>query len=87
MLFRSVSHNAVFDYGFLRAACERSGLPLFSTRCIDTLNLARRKLRSVDDFKLITLAKYFGVSTQGSHWSDPDCLMTKLVCEKLIEMM
>lgn len=81
-----VSHNASFDFGFLRAACERCGLPLFANRCVDTLKLARRLVDDVDDYKLTTLTERFGIRMDRAHRSEADCLATKLLYEKLMEL-
>ena len=81
-----VSHNADFDYGFLRAACENCGLPLFSNKCIDTLALARRLVDNVQNYKLTTLLKYFGIESDSAHRSMEDCCHTKQLYEKLIEI-
>jgi len=81
-----ISHNADFDYGFLRAACEICSLPLFSNQCIDTLALARRLLDDLDDYNLTTILNHFGIEGSQTHLSAEGCLATKLVYEKLIEM-
>ncbi|MBS3976181.1 MAG: type I-E CRISPR-associated endoribonuclease Cas2 [Syntrophomonadaceae bacterium] len=81
-----VSHNANFDCGFLRAACESCGLPLFSNQYIDTLALARRLVDDVDNYKLATLLGHFGIEKSGMHRSIEDCLFTKKLYEKLIEI-
>jgi CRISPR-associated protein Cas2 len=81
-----ISHNADFDYGFLRAACERCGLPLFSNQCIDTLALARRLVENMKNYKLSTLLNYFEIEVSGMHRSKDDCLSTKKLYEKLIEI-
>lgn len=81
-----VSHNADFDYEFLRAACEGCGLPLFSNQCVDTLALARHLVEDVKDYKLATLLDYFGMEVNRTHRSENDCLATKQLYEKLIEM-
>lgn len=81
-----ISHNASFDFGFLRSACERCGLPLFSNKCIDTLSLARRLVDDVANYKLVTLIEYFGIKVDGVHRSEDDCLATKQLYEKLIEL-
>lgn len=81
-----VSHNAEFDYQFLRSACEQCNLPLFSNPCIDTLALARRLLNDVKNYKLATLIEYFGIQASCIHRSTDDCLTTKQIYEKLIEL-
>ena len=80
-----VSHNPSFDYGFLREYCKRFSLPLLSNRCIDTIALARRQVRDVSNYKLTTLAEYFGISIESSHRCVADCKMTKFIYEKLID--
>lgn len=82
----AISHNAEFDYGFLRAACENCGLPLFSNQCIDTLALARRYVENIENYKLETLLNHFGIEVSGVHRSTEDCLSTKHLYEKLIEI-
>jgi CRISPR-associated protein Cas2 len=81
-----VSHNADFEYSFLRSACDRYALPLFSNRCIDTVALARRLVDDVKNYKLATLVDYFGIEVTGRHRSIADCLTTKQLYEKLIEL-
>jgi DNA polymerase III epsilon subunit family exonuclease len=81
-----VSHNADFDYGFLRSACERCSLPLFSNKYVDTLTLARRLIDDVKNYKLTTLLDYFGIEKNCVHRSTDDCLNTKQLYEKLIEL-
>lgn len=81
-----VSHNADFDYNFLRSACIRCDLPLFSNKCVDTLVLARRLVSGVKNFKLATLLEYFGIEVQAKHRSIDDCLVTNELYQKLIEL-
>jgi DNA polymerase III epsilon subunit family exonuclease len=81
-----VSHNADFDLGFLRMACQRLNLPLFSNKVIDTLSLARRIISDVKDYRLETLLEYFNINTDGMHRSMKDCLSTQELYTKLIEL-
>jgi len=81
-----VSHNADFDYGFLRAACRLCAVPLFSNQCVDTLTLAHRLVEDVRDYKLATLLEFFGIKPEGAHRSMDDCMSTMLLYEKLIEI-
>jgi len=81
-----ISHNAEFDYGFLRAACDDCGLPLFSNPSIDTCELARRTVKGVRDYKLQTLSEHFRLNVVEKHRSLADCLATKQLYEKLNEM-
>ncbi len=81
-----VSHNRWFDYEFLRVGCRRCDLPIFSNRCVDTYALARRLVDDADNYKLTTLATFFGIETTGEHRSIHDCLIAMRVYEKLIEI-
>jgi len=83
--FPVVSHNADFDYGFLRAACQRFELPKFSNRYIDTLELARRIVDNLENYKLSTLLEYFNIEEKAIHRSIEDCLRTHQLYTKLIE--
>ena len=82
-----VMHNADFDYKFLRAACEKCHLSVITNKTIDTLSLARKLIEDVRDYKLETLMEYFRIkSSGGNHRSMNDCLNTKDLYEKLINL-
>ena len=81
-----VSHNADFDCAFLRHACAKCALPLFSNRCIDTLSLAKRLVNDVKDYKLPILAEHFGIDSANRHRSVDDCQTTYCLYEKLINL-
>lgn len=83
---RVVCHNAPFDYAFLKAACRKCRLPEFRNPYADTLQLAKRKLDTVSDYKLTTLAAYFGLDASGAHRALADCRLTFAVFEKLNEL-
>ena len=81
-----VSHNVSFDMAFLRAACERCGLPPMTNRCEDTLAMSRRWINDVDNYKLGTLLAHFNLPTENAHRSCGDCLGTLRLYQKLIEI-
>jgi CRISPR-associated protein Cas2 len=81
-----VSHNSSFDYGFLRHACESCNLPPFANQCVDTLTVARRLVDDVNNYKLETLLNFFEIETDVKHRSIEDCISTKRLYEKLIEL-
>jgi DNA polymerase-3 subunit epsilon len=61
-----VAHNAEFDRGFLNAELERLGLPIFpQERFIDTLAVARKKLRAGQRLSLDALSKYYRLDQRG----------------------
>lgn len=78
-----VGYNLAFDMGFLREACQACGIHPPANRCIDLLNLARRKVFDVSDFKLTTLASHFSVNIPGAHRALNDCQILFALYEKL----
>lgn len=72
-----IAHNASFDIGFLQYAIERCG-SMASIRYADSLEMARKKFRGLEDYKLGTIAWHLGSSTDGLHRALADC---KVVCD------
>ncbi|MFF2083281.1 exonuclease domain-containing protein [Nocardia sp. NPDC058176] len=62
-----VAHNALFDYGFLAREFARTGTRLPVDRRMCTLALARRVAPPTPDYKLGTLASYYGVPQHKAH--------------------
>ncbi len=77
-----VTHDKDLVYTFLRTACERCKLPLFSNQCIDILSLSRRLVDDVKNYRLETLLRHFGIEPD----SEEDCLITKTLYDKLIKL-
>lgn len=78
-----VTHNADFIFGFLRFACKRCGLPLFSNKCVDTMQLARRLLDDdVKNYKIETLLEHFQIETN----NPLDCETSKMLYCKLNDL-
>lgn len=71
-----VCHNASFDYNFLLAACKKCGIPPIRNGIIDTLQLARRRIKGIENYKLSTLAKYYGITETQEHRALSDCKIT-----------
>lgn len=80
-----VMHNAAFDFNFLRQTCRRHEEPIPTNKVTDTLRIAKQNIKDIDDYKLSTLAKYFGIENMAAHRALSDCHLTKHVYEKLIE--
>lgn len=83
---RIVSHNAVFDIAFIRAACRQCGVKQLINPCTDTLSLARRKIDGVENHKLSTLAAYYSLDTTNAHRALGDCYLTHQLYIKLNEI-
>ena len=81
-----VAHNAPFDLGFLRTACDRVGLTWPAFESLDTARLARRVLTrdEAPNCKLATLARLFRTTTEPCHRALADAEATVDVLHGLI---
>ncbi|MBB5791519.1 DEDD exonuclease domain-containing protein [Jiangella mangrovi] len=84
-----VAHNAPFDVGFLKAACEQTGRHWPAFQVLDTARLARRVLSRDEarDCKLSTLARLFHASTTPNHRALADARATVDVLHGLLERL
>jgi DNA polymerase-3 subunit epsilon len=84
-----VAHNAPFDVGFLRSACQRHEYTWPTFDVVDTARLARRVLTrdEVPDATLRTLARYFRATTEPIHRALADARATVDVLHGLIERL
>lgn len=84
-----VAHNAPFDVGFLRAACESLGHPWPRPPVLDTARLARRTLSrdEAPNCKLSTLARIFRSDTTPDHRALHDARATVDVFHGLLERL
>jgi DNA polymerase III subunit epsilon len=84
-----VAHNAPFDVGFLKAACEASGHPWPGFEVIDTVRLARRVVvrDEARDCRLSTLARLFRSTTTPTHRALADARATVDVLHGLLERL
>ncbi|MGW9350207.1 DEDD exonuclease domain-containing protein [Nocardiopsis flavescens] len=84
-----VAHNAPFDVGFLKAACERHGVPWPDPPVVDTLRLARAVLPQgqTRNHRLGTLAAYFGSPVTPNHRALDDARATVTVLAGLIDRL
>lgn len=82
-----VAHNAGFDVGFLKAACQAHGYTAPKNAVLDTVDLARRVLTrdEIPNAKLGTLARFFHSSTEPVHRALDDARATVDVLHGLIE--
>lgn len=81
-----VAHNAPYDVGFLKGACQRLGHPWPAPPVIDTARIARAVLTrdEVPDRKLATLARHFRAGTTPNHRALADARATVDVLHGLI---
>lgn len=81
-----VGHNLSFDRAFLEKGSAEVEISVPRVVCRDTLLLARRRIRDVPDYRLNTLANYFGIQISERHRALADCLVAFYVYEKLNEL-
>ena len=81
-----VGHNVNFDINFIYEAMMREfGIPL-TNDFVDTLKIARKLLKAIENHKLETLARYFNVDTSNNHRALKDCEMTLAVYKELCKI-
>lgn len=81
-----VAHNAGFDMGFLRTACQRLGIEREFTS-IDTLEMSRLMLPHMHKFKLNILAKELQVGPFEHHRASEDAAVLGRIYLKLLKRL
>ena len=81
-----VAHNAGFDMGFLRTACQRLGIEREFT-IIDTLEMSRLMLPHMHKFKLNILAKELQVGPFEHHRASEDAAVLGRIYVKLLKRL
>lgn len=78
-----VGHNIIkFDLPFIQKDLASQQIPQLTNPVIDTLFLARKKLQ-LPNYKLGTIARYYGIPYDKAHRALEDCLITKDIFLKL----
>lgn len=82
-----VAHNAPYDVGFLKAACQLHDQPWPAPAVVDTARLARVALHrdEVPNCKLGTLAAHFRTTVTPTHRALDDARATTDVLHRLLE--
>lgn len=81
-----VIYNSVFDMSFLERAADEAEEELNITRVIDVPQRVKRVVRDLPNYKLETVAKHFGIDTNGSHRALNDCMILYQIFLKLNEI-
>ena len=81
-----VGYNVQFDLDFIREACEREGVEYTVTKARDILAIARKKLEGLSDYRMRTVAKFFGIQNEVCHRAAADCRIAKEIFDKLNEI-
>ena len=82
-----VGHNSNdFDYRILTRLAGEQKLR-FPAEHEDTMVLAKKLLRTVHNYKLSTVAKYFGIVNENAHRALDDTIATAKVFVELAKML
>ncbi|MDO4671133.1 MAG: type I-E CRISPR-associated endoribonuclease Cas2e [Aerococcus sp.] len=81
---RLVGHNLAFDLGFINLACEKCSIPPFANKTWDTLKLAKKQLKFLDNYRLETIANHYGIVSSTLHDALSDCELTQQILEHLL---
>ncbi|MBQ3356964.1 MAG: PolC-type DNA polymerase III [Oscillospiraceae bacterium] len=81
-----VAHNADFDVGFIKAACERLKLT-FEPTFIDTVALAQELLPHLANHKLNTVADALGLPEFNHHRASDDAQTCGLIFDRLAKTL
>ena len=81
-----VAHNAEFDTGFIRMACQRQGLPYAFTSA-DTLILAQNLMPHLGKFKLDIVSNALSLPDFTHHRAADDAVTCGLIFAQFLKMM
>ncbi len=81
-----VAHNAPFDTGFIRKACQDMGIA-YDYTSVDTVAIARNILPDINNVKLDTLAKHFRLGKFNHHRAVDDAEMLTNIFLNLIRLL
>ncbi len=81
-----VAHNAPFDTGFIRKACQDMGV-VYDYTSVDTVAIARRILPDINNVKLDTLAKHFRLGKFNHHRAVDDAEMLTNIFLNLVRLL
>ena len=81
-----VAHNSNFDTGFIRAECQRQGLPYRYTAA-DTLILSQNLLQHLSKFKLDIVSNALNLPDFNHHRAGDDAMTCGLIMTKLMAML
>ena len=81
-----VAHNSDFDTGFIRAECERQGIP-YNYTAADTLILSQNLLRHLSKFKLDIVSNALNLPEFNHHRAGDDAMTCGLIMTKLMQIL
>ncbi len=81
-----VAHNADFDTGFIRAACEKLGYP-YNFTSADTLILSQNLMPQLSRFKLDVVANALSLPEFNHHRAADDAVTCGLIMDRLLQKL
>ena len=81
-----VAHNSDFDTGFIRAECQRQGLP-YDYTAADTLILSQNLLPQLNKFKLDIVSNALSLPEFNHHRAADDAMTCGLIMHRLMKKM
>ncbi len=81
-----VAHNAQFDTGFIRFACEENGIK-FDNPYLDTVAMSRNMNPELKNHKLDTLAKFYKLGDFNHHRASDDAEMLAAIFNCMAERL
>lgn len=81
-----VGYNIDFDMRFLQTSCKNNGFSIIKNKTVDTMKLARKKIRNLPRYSLSVVAEHLGIENEVKHRAVEDCILTYRVFEKLNEI-
>lgn len=82
-----VAHNVAFDLNFLQESLAQSGYDKLYPSTVDTVELARMLLPTVEGYKLNQLAEYLNLNHDQPHQADSDAEVTAKILLLLMEKL
>lgn len=79
------AHNARFDSGFLAEALRRCGYDAV-LQFADTLNISRRAVMGLTDYRQETVAKHFGIENKDAHRAASDAEVCGQIMVRLCDI-
>jgi len=81
-----VAHNSDFDTGFIRAACEKLGIP-YNFTAADTLILSQNLLPQLNKFKLDIVANALSLPDFNHHRAADDAVICGSIMARLLKKL
>ena len=81
-----VAHNSEFDTGFIRAECQRQGIP-YGFTSVDTLILSQNLLAHLGKFKLDVVADALSLPEFNHHRAADDAVTCGMIMSRLMDML